>query len=81
MAQQPPIWGNPEHAEPPEGWHCQLDSPIAPAEEGHACVCHEHRECIKDEVTGKMIVVEHESCRVWCYKDHCRCPVKCSDTE
>ena len=77
LQDQGPPPGNPEHIQPPEGWHCYANSPVAPAPDGHACVCHEYRTCTVDPETGQYVITEHPSCRVWCFKDHCRCPVHC----
>lgn len=74
LAQQPePVPGNPDHVKPEEGWFCHTNSPIAPAPDGHACECAAHRTCHTDPNTGERVVVEHLTCRVWCFKDHCRC--------
>lgn len=65
--------GNPGHKEPPPGWTCASSGE-------HACAC--HRAC-QDTTTENedgsqstsTTVVEDPRCRVYCFKDHCRCPV------
>ena len=80
LAQDVPI-GNPNHEKPPDGWFCHTSSPTVPAPEGHECVCHEHRQCVKDQGTGENVIIESPTCRVYCFKDNCLCAVKCEDTE
>ena len=80
-AQEQPPAGNPNHEKPPDGWFCHTSSPVAPAPEGHECICHEHRTCSKDAETGQRVIVESPTCRVYCFKDNCLCAVKCEDTE
>ena len=76
-AQDGPPPGNPSHEPPPDGWFCYTRSMFAPA--GHECDC--HKECTIDPETKQRVIVEENTCRVWCFKDSCRCVVKCPDTE
>lgn len=68
--------GNPGHKEPPPGESC-VHNANDPA---HNCAC--HRECKPDtDDEGNptnppsMHVQEDAQCRVYCYKDHCHCPI------
>ena len=69
--------GNPGHHEPPPGWNCSRE-----AKDDHKCAC--HRECKdfpggEDEDGNKFPpstqVQEDANCKVYCFKNHCRCPV------
>jgi len=66
--------GNPGHNEPAEGEHCVHDSKDA----AHNCSC--HRECKQNtdddgNPAKGAFVQEDPKCRVYCFKDHCHCPV------
>lgn len=65
MAQQ----GNPEHKEPPPGWYCSRDAQDA----AKACAC--HRIDASPDCEG--IPHEDAACKVYCFKQHCHCPVRC----
>src|SRR5262245_59761430 len=74
--------GQSEHREPPKDWMCS-NLPNAPKD--HKCDC--KRSCAKpidpesgEEMAGPMTVQEDRACAVWCWPDHCTCPVKCGDT-
>jgi len=73
MAQGPvPPPGNPGHQQPPPGAAC-VHNMKDPA---HNCTC--HRECKDTEgEDGKQetFVQEDPKCRVFCYKEHCHCPI------
>lgn len=71
--------GNPGHHEPPPGWHCE-NRANTPAD--HKCNC--QRKCVdypggEDEDGNKFPpstqVQEDVKCKVYCFKEHCRCPV------
>lgn len=59
----------PNHEQPPEGWFC---SPKA-SELDHKCACKRMDQDRMCEGTP----TEDTQCKVWCHKDHCRCPVVC----
>ncbi len=70
-----PAPGNPGHTEPAPGEHC-VHSASDPA---HNCTC--HRECKQNtDDDGNPVpgghVQEDPKCRVYCFKDHCHCPVE-----
>ncbi len=71
-----PPEGNPGHEEPAPGANCKHDA----TDPEHNCAC--HRECKQntDPNTGQPIqgatVQEDAKCRVYCYKDHCHCPIE-----
>ncbi len=71
--QLPPA-GNPGHEEPIPGANCVHDD----KDPAHNCAC--HREC-KQNTDGEGnpasggYVQEDPMCRVYCYKDHCHCPI------
>lgn len=72
--------GNPGHKEPPPGEACTHDAKDA----AHNCAC--HRECkpeIDDEgnpvLPPRQYVAEDAKCRVYCFKDHCHCPIQNCD--
>lgn len=73
-----PAPGNPGHQEPAAGEHC-VHATNDPA---HNCTC--HRECKQNTdddgnpVPGAF-VQEDPKCRVYCFKDHCHCPVENCD--
>lgn len=75
MNAQVPEPGNPGHHEPPPGEACKHDA----RDPAHNCAC--HRECKPDtDEDGNVIneqqhVVEDPMCRVYCFKDHCHCPI------
>ena len=56
--------------EPPAGWFC---SPKA-SEMDHKCACKRMDSDQMCEGTPQ----EDRECKVWCHKDHCRCPVMCT---
>ncbi|HET9832697.1 MAG TPA: hypothetical protein VFP91_13330 [Vicinamibacterales bacterium] len=69
-----PAPGNPGHTEPGPGEHC-VHAANDPA---HNCSC--HRECKQNtDDDGNPVpgghVEEDPKCRVYCFKDHCHCPV------
>lgn len=71
---QVPEPGNPGHKQPPPGEHCDH----VPNDPAHNCTC--HRECKQntDEEGNPApgaYVQEDPKCRVYCFKDHCHCPV------
>ncbi len=60
--------GNPDHREPPPGWFC------SPAGTGdHKCSC----QRMGDPHDSCESVTESPACKVYCFKDHCRCPIVC----
>ena len=66
--------GNPGHVEPAPGAQCKHDA----RDPSHNCLCHrECRQALDDEgnVTTGQYVVEDPKCRVYCFKDHCACPI------
>ena len=77
FAQDPPLpgQGNPGHHQPAPDENC-VHNEKDPA---HNCVC--HRECKqKTDEDGNpadgAYVQEDPKCRVYCFKDHCHCPVE-----
>lgn len=60
--------GNPDHREPAPGWFC---SPNGAGD--HQCSC----KRMGDPTTSCEQVTEEAVCKVYCYKDHCRCPIVC----
>ena len=75
LAEELPAPGNPGHVQPSAGEHC-VHAANDPA---HNCNC--HRECRQNtDDNGNPIagarVVEDPKCRVYCFKDHCHCPVE-----
>lgn len=60
--------GNPDHREPPPGWFC---SPTGAGD--HKCSC----KRMGDPSTSCEQVTEESTCKVWCFKSHCRCPIVC----
>jgi len=69
-----PAPGNPDHERPPDGERC-VHNDRDPA---HNCSC--HRECKQNtDDDGNAVqgghVQEDPKCRVYCFKDHCHCPV------
>lgn len=69
--------GNPGHKEPPPGWICE--PPDAPrVTPDHACDC--HRECYHSE-DGVRRMLEDPVCKVYCYMDHCACPIEGCETD
>ncbi|HUK35050.1 MAG TPA: hypothetical protein VLV86_14120 [Vicinamibacterales bacterium] len=73
-----PAPGNPGHKEPAPGEHCVHDASDA----AHNCAC--HRECKQNtDEDGNLVdgahVQEDAKCRVYCFKDHCHCPVENCD--
>jgi len=69
MFAQTPDQPFPNHETPPDGWYC---SPTA-AQSDHKCSC---KRMDSDELCeGEP--QEDAKCKVWCHKDHCRCPVVC----
>jgi hypothetical protein len=57
-----------EPPEPAPGWYC---SPKG--QEDHQCACHRMDHDAQCDGTPQ----EDPQCRVYCHKDHCRCPVMC----
>lgn len=72
MAQEPwtPEPGNPGHHPPPAGWNCSHTAKDA----AHQCAC--QKTCEDSEDGGIEVREDGEHCKVWCFKDHCHCPVK-----
>ena len=73
-----PDAGNPGHQEPAPGANCVHNAKDA----AHNCAC--HRECKQNtDEEGNPVqgayVQEDPKCRVYCYKDHCHCPVENCD--
>jgi hypothetical protein len=73
-----PAPGNPGHKEPAPGEHCVHDA----SDPAHNCTC--HRECKQNtDEDGNLVegahVQEDAKCRVYCFKDHCHCPVENCD--
>lgn len=76
----PPAPGNPGHEEPAPGSHCaRAGDPGVDA--AHACAC--HHTCKPNTETdedGNVTTVpgehleENAQCRVYCFKNACRCP-------
>ena len=64
-----PYPGHDHHAEPPQGWFCMHQNYELSVPPAHACNC--ERSC--DEQT--LAVSEDEHCTVYCYSDHCHCPI------
>ena len=56
------------HEKPPKDWTCSRTGTGA-----HKCDC--HRECA-DDGQGGIQIAEDTQCKVFCYADHCHCPVK-----
>jgi hypothetical protein len=76
--QQLPGPGNPGHNPPAPGATC-VHNEKDPA---HNCLC--HRECKQNtdddgNPTAGGYVQEDPKCRVYCYKDHCHCPIENCD--
>ena len=70
----PPPASNPNHEEPGPGVTCVHDE----KDPAHNCAC--HRECKQntDEEGNPAqggYLAEDSRCRVYCFKDHCHCPV------
>jgi hypothetical protein len=70
--------GNPGHHEPAPGANCVHDANDA----AHNCAC--HRECKQNtdddgNPSEGAYVQEDPKCRVYCFKDHCHCPVNNCD--
>jgi hypothetical protein len=57
-----------EAPEPAPGWFC---SPKGQAD--HQCAC----QRMDHDPQCEGMPQEDSQCRVYCHKDHCRCPVKC----
>ena len=69
-----PAPGNPGHQQPAPGESC-VHNTNDPA---HNCTC--HRECKQNtdddgNPAEGVFVQEDPKCRVYCFKDHCHCPV------
>jgi hypothetical protein len=63
----------PNHEEPPAGWFCTNKA----ADTDHKCSCKRMDVDSMCEGTPQ----EDRECKVWCHKDHCRCPVVCAAPE
>jgi hypothetical protein len=63
----------PNHEEPPAGWFCTQKA----ADTDHKCSCKRMDADAMCEGTPQ----EDRECKVWCHKDHCRCPVVCGVPE
>lgn len=73
-----PAPGNPGHQEPAPGDSCVHDA----KDPAHNCTC--HRECRQNtdddgNPAPGAYVQEDPKCRVYCFKDHCHCPVENCD--
>ena len=69
-----PAPGNPGHQRPAPGESCVHNA----KDPAHNCGC--HRECKQNtdddgNPTEGAFVQEDPKCRVYCFKDHCHCPV------
>jgi hypothetical protein len=74
QSEELPAPGNPGHERPAEGARCVHNEQDA----AHNCSC--HRECKQNtDEDGNPAqgahVQEDPKCRVYCFKDHCHCPV------
>lgn len=76
---QVPEPGNPGHKEPPPGEACTHDA----TDPAHNCAC--HRECVPDldedgnPINERQHVQEDAKCRVFCFANHCHCPIRGCD--
>jgi hypothetical protein len=73
-----PAPGNPGHQRPAPGERCVHDA----SDPAHNCAC--HRECKQNtDDDGNPAegahVQEDPKCRVYCFKDHCHCPIENCD--
>ena len=71
VAQQAPepYPGQGQHLPPPPGWFCSHIDPN-PAKR---CAC---KRMVHDE-DCEGIPTEEATCKVYCHKQHCHCPVEC----
>jgi hypothetical protein len=73
-----PAPGNPGHQRPSPGESCVHND----GDPAHNCSC--HRECKQNtdddgNPTEGASVQEDPKCRVYCFKDHCHCPIENCD--
>ena len=78
QSQDLPAPGNPGHQQPAPGESCVHNA----SDPAHNCAC--HRECKQNtdddgNPTEGAYVQEDPKCRVYCFKDHCHCPIENCD--
>ncbi len=71
---QEPYPGQREHKEPPAEFFCQHQNADLSVPPAHVCEC--HRKCYLDTAGGEHETPETSQCTVFCWKDHCHCPVE-----
>lgn len=65
--------GQRQHGKPPDGWFCSHNDPH-PAK---SCSC--VRVDTSQDCEGTP--TEDRMCKVWCHKQHCKCPIACMPAE
>lgn len=58
----------PEPAEPPPGWFCSREA----KDPAHHCDCHRQASGDDCQYPG-----HDQTCTVYCWEEHCHCPVTC----